>query len=569
MGAAGCSTGGNNSGDSADGSSEKTSSEKTESSEETVGSKEESVEEPKEELTGDTSEIYWFSTVSGFGPANWNVDSSPALDHIRDEFGLTFNLEQPPTDAETKLGLMIATGDLPDLMSCAKADVTQQLIDSGKVWPIEEFMQEYDPDSWLLTEYPEDAKKALTDKNGGWYTIPSHLETADNRKIYPPDDQIWIDVVEKGTNGCIMFNKDMMDELGITEDMVRTEKGFYEACELVKNSGHQVDGQSVVPVMFHCNLWIDASLDGPVANNFGVVPIDDSGNYLHKELTPGYKEALKFMNNCIQKGYADVNTLTIDETAMGSYLQADRVFCWIGNQAQDDKAGKSWVSFGPIAADSGARPATGINQSAGTGWIQTMVSKDCAEPEKLAKMLSWSTSREGLLVHYYGTEGVNYEIDDKGIVTRTDEGQKINDEDYKSNVLLWPFANTSFERNTEPVPDPSTNRGVEVQLMPALGKDERTYIYNSALIDFPETLIEPSSDLGIAYSQVKNYLESQKAKIVTAADDAAFEAEYQSMVDTLKNYKIDEIDAEYDKAYKEFCGNIGMTLEDVNADIYK
>lgn len=325
----------------------------------------------------------------------------------------------------------------------------------------------------------------------------------------------------------------------------------------------------MVPVMFHCNLWIDTSLDGVLSANFGVLPVDEEGNYRHKELAPGYKEALKFMNTCLQKGYADVNTLTIDETAMGSYLQADRVFCWIGNQAQADKTGKNWVSFGPIAAENGASPAIGINQSAGTGWIQTMVSKDCAEPEKIAKMLSWSTSREGLMMHYYGVEGVNYTIDDKGIVTLTEEGQKIAEDDYKSNVLLWPFANTSFERNTEAVPDPASNRGVEVQLMPAMGKYEKTYIYDSALINFKDTLIEPSSDLGIALSQVKSYLESQKAKIVTAASDEAFETEYQNMRSTLEGYKIAEIDAAYDKAYKENCEKMGKTIEDVNAKLYQ
>ena len=41
---------------------------------------------------GDTSEVYWYSDVAGYGPANWNTDSSPALDYVRDNIGLTFNL---------------------------------------------------------------------------------------------------------------------------------------------------------------------------------------------------------------------------------------------------------------------------------------------------------------------------------------------------------------------------------------------------------------------------------------------------------------------------------------------
>lgn len=184
----------------------------------------------------------------------------------------------------------------------------------------EVFPGTYDPDSHLLKDFPEDIKQALTDTYGGWYSYPSHMESKDNREVFPPDDQVWIDVVEKGSNMCIMFNKEIMDALGITREDVQTEDGFYAACEKVKTSGYQVDGQSVLPVVLQCNLWINSSLDGIVAWNFGAVPVDENGNYRHTELSPGYKNGLKFLNNLVQDGYLDVNTLTIDETALKPIL---------------------------------------------------------------------------------------------------------------------------------------------------------------------------------------------------------------------------------------------------------
>lgn len=518
----------------------------------------------------DVSEMYWFSDVAGWGPAtaNWSVDESPATVYIKENLGLTLNIEQPPTDASTKLGLMLASGELPDVMSISDSDMYKQLVAADKVWDMQTFLETYDPDSHLLKDFPADIRQALTDVYGDWYSYPSHMESKNNREVFPPDDQIWVDVVEKGSNGCIMFNKEIMDALGITAEDVQTEEGFYAACEKVKASGHQVDGQSVLPVVLQCNLWINTSLDGVVANTFGVLPVDDEGNYRHPELNPLYKNALKFLNTLIQKEYLDVNTLTIDETALKTYLDAKRVFCWIGNQAQQDKTNMPWVSYGPILASNGAKPVIGLNGEAGTGWIQTLVSKDCKNPEKIAKLLSWASSREGLLVNYYGEEGTDYTIDDKGIVTRTEEGTKRLAEEYDNNVLMWPFANTSFERHTEPVPDPTSNRGVEVSLMPAFGKNENTYIYNTAVLDFRNnTVIEPSSDLGIKLSQVDSYLESQKAKIVTASSDAEFEKEYQSMLDTLDGYSITDIDAEYDKVYKEYCEKKGTGIENVNAGL--
>lgn len=521
---------------------------------------------------GGTDELYWFSDVSGWGPstANWKTEESPATEYIEENFGLTLNVEQPPTDASTKLGLMIASGDLPDLMSITDSDMYKQLVSAGKVWDMKTFLETYDPDSHLLKDFPEDVKQALVDTYGDWYSYPSHMESADNRETFVPDDQVWVDVVEKGDNSCIMFNKDIMDAVGITEDDVKTEEGFYAACEKVKTSGYTVEGQSVLPVVLHADQWINNSLDAVISNNFGVVPVDADGNYVHKETTPGYKNALKFVNNLIQKGYLDVNTMTIDETALKTYLDAKRVFCWIGNQAQQDKTNMPWVSYGSIAASNGAKPVLGKDLSAGTGWIQTLVSKDCKNPEKIAKMISWLSSKEGLMSNYYGVEGTDYTVDEKGIVTRTEEGTKSYAENYNNNIMMWPFANTSFERSTEPVPEANTNRGEEVQLMTAFGKGENTYIYDSSLLSFQNSqVLEPSSDLGLKLGQVKTYLESEKTKIVTTGSDDAFEKEYQSMLDTLDSYSIKEIDAEYDKVYKEYCEKKGTSIEDVNADLYK
>ena len=297
--------------------------------------------------------------------------------------------------------------------------------------------------------------------------------------------------------------------------------------------------------------------------------MDENGNYRHKELSPGYKNALKFVNNCVQKEYLDVNILTLDEAALKTYLEAGRVFCWIGNQALINKENTSWVSYGAITPENEAKGALPVNQSAGTGWIQTFVSKSCKEPEKVAEFLSWITSEEGLMMDYYGIEGDYYTVDDKGIVTKTEKGEQELSDLYSNNILFWPFANTSFERHTEPVPDPTSNRGIEIALMPAFGKEETTYIYDSSLINFPDTVLEPSSDLGIKLSQVKNYLESQKAKIVTAKTDEEFETEYNNMVSTLEDYSIADIDAAYNEVYQKNCENTGNKIEDINADLYK
>ena len=184
-------------------------------------------------------------------------------------------------------------------------------------------------------------------------------------------------------------------------------------------------------------------------------------------------------------------------------------------------------------------------------------------------MLSFATSREGMFLNEYGVEGVDYTLDDKGIATRTEEGNQRFETDYKKNIALWPFANTDFAWSTQAPPAEGTDGAVFNQVSTAIGKYEDTYIYDSDLLSFQDgNVIEPSSDLGIKVSQVKSYLESQKAKIVSAPTDEQFEKEYESMLETLEGYSISEIDAEYNKTLQQNYEAYGETIENVNADLY-
>ena len=539
---------------------------------ETVQTQESAAASDEVASAGESLDVYWFSDVTGWGPDSWNgTDTSPVLDAIREKLGITFTIEQPPTDADTKLGLMIASGELPDLISIADEDTIKLLIDSGKVWTIPELLEQYDPESHLLTDFPADIKESIIRQYGDWWFFPSHMNSNDNMAIYPPSSETYEKNLNFGENTAIMFNQTMMDELGLTQEDVQTESALLETLEVVKNSGYTVDGQSIYPVMLHGDQWISASLDGAIAQSYGVIPVDADGNYRHRELDPAYKSALKLVNTFVQKGYLDVNSLTIDETAMNTYVEGGRVFCWIGNPANStNKQEIPWVSFGPIVAENEAQPTVPINQQAGTGWIKTFVSKDCEDPEAIAKLLSYVSTSEALYLNQYGIEGEDYELDENGLAVRTEEGQARYEEVYQSNMWLWPINNTNFEWGTQAGPAEDSNDYVYSQVSTALGLYENTYIYDQALINFENsTVIEPSSDLGIKYSQLDSYLESQKAKIISAATDEEFETEYANMISTLEDYSIREIDEAYNEKLQENYEIYGETIENVNAHLYE
>ena len=163
-----------------------------------------------------------------------------------------------------------------------------------------------------------------------------------------------------------------------------------------------------------------------------------------RELNPGYKEVLKFTNDMVRNGYMDLNLLTLDENALVTYIESGRVFCWFGNPAQADLSKSNMTSYGPILSDTGSVPTVGINSLAGTGWIKTFVSKNCENPETLAKALSFATSEEGLWLNYYGVEGEDYTVQENGTMVRTEEGLARYKDVYAQNIWLWPFNDTDF-----------------------------------------------------------------------------------------------------------------------------
>lgn len=519
--------------------------------------------------------INWYSTVSGWGPANWNgTDTSPLLDTLKENFGVTMEIEQPATDAATKLALMIATNDLPDLISTDNSEAVAQLIESGLVYTMPEFLEQYDPESHLLSDFPADVKKAIVDAYGDWWFFPSHMDSVDHRETYPLCSEAYVNNVVYGKNSAIMFNQKIMDDLGITQEDVQTQEAFMATLEKVKNSGYTVNGNPVIVATMNANLWI-ASLDGAMMESFGVLPVDSEGNYRHNEMNPGYKEVLKFVNDMVRGGYMDLDLLTLDEHALVSYVEAGQVFCWFGNPAQAKLDVANMTSFGPILSTSGAVPTVGINSQAGTGWIKTFVSKSCKNPETLAKTLSFATSEEGLWLNYYGVEGVDYIKQDDGTMVRTEEGLQRYNDNYIQNIWLWPFNDTDFFWCTTPGPEAQADgaNGSDMAYSiacSALGRYETTYIYNSGLLTTIDSEpLDPTSDLGIKYTQIEHYLESQKAKIVAAATEEEFEKEYQAMIDTLNSYDITAVDAALNEYLQAAYAANEQTIQNPNADIYK
>ena len=107
--------------------------------------------------------VVWFSDVDFWNPpTKWDTSEGTITGGITKATGLEFEMNIPAGDGSTKLALMIVNGNLPDIMSLTDSATIKELVDSGQVWQLEEFLEKYDPESHLLNGgYAEDIKELL------------------------------------------------------------------------------------------------------------------------------------------------------------------------------------------------------------------------------------------------------------------------------------------------------------------------------------------------------------------------------------------------------------------------
>ena len=246
---------------------------------------------------------------------------------------------------------MLATSEkLPDIVTVTDGTLVKKLIDSGKVWNMEEFLKKYDPSSTLLANFPQDMKQALIARDGGWFAFPSHMNSTDARKIYPASSEFYSDAAKFRNNNAVIFNEQIMkSRLAYPFRISRPRTTFlFAAFKKVKDL--KVNGAPVIPLLVHGKVYQVATLP-TLQDHFGAMEVDKAGNYRDKIFAPETKHVLDFMFKAAQEGYFDPGQMTLDDNGISAAASTGRVFCFIGGtpatKFSEGINGLTWVSPGP------------------------------------------------------------------------------------------------------------------------------------------------------------------------------------------------------------------------------
>ena len=518
------------------------------------------------DVTGDPgyTQLTLFSDVEFWRPPAWDVTEGTITGDISRNTGVTVDVTVPARDADRQLSLMLINNDLPDIISITDPTVMGQLVTSGKVWDLGEFFQKYKPDSQFYKNFPEDVKKELVKRDGGWYAIPSHMESRDSYKIWKPSSQYYWDLINYEDPYTIIWNKELLGQIGMHPDELKTEEQILSAFEKIKNTGTGADGSPVIPLLIDGDAYQESTLSF-LETTYGGEYVDEDGNYKDIMLQPETRDALYFINKAVRAGYMDPGQLTMDNDQIHNLMVSGRVLCFIGNTANTGADSRLWVSSGPIRKTEEKRPVHGKNMRASTGWIGTFISKDCEHPEETADWIDYMTSDGGMMLWGFGYEGIHYTRDDEGLVSWTEEGDAATREYSKTGVWAWwMFANTAWQRSVMAPLEEGTIARAQAELTTAYAKDKDTVTFDSSLLSGLTESLPPNSDYLKMEGDIRGWKKNQIPMILLAVDDEAFDKEYETFIRRMEELGIYELDAQKNMKYKENCAEYGRTITKVN-----
>lgn len=523
------------------------------------------------ETSESPANVNWFSSIGFWNPPQtWSTDPNTVTGTITEKTGLTFSYNIPAQDGETKLSLMMVSSSdaFPDVITVAGDVMAKKLIQADKVWKLDEFLTKYDPDSHLLKEFPNDIKKGLIERDGDWYSMPSHIGGSDLQKQYPPSSEFYEDAFKYGDNKGIMFNEKLMKEAGIALSDLKTEEGVLAAYKKVQDMKLTVEGASVIPLQLDGKNYQGEALQF-LQRNFGAMQVDKEGNYRDTLLAPETKQAIEFLFKAAQGGYFDPSQLTVDVAAAKAAVLSGRVFSFIGNKANTGFVDQDvWVSPGPILSEQGTKPVFARSSSPGIGWMQTYISKSTKEPERLAKWLSFMSSPEGMYLHSFGFEGTHYTLNDKGLVEKTEQGLQAA-RDYSTTGVegFWPFANGAWRDHVLQAPTSETEPKLlkAAAVNNAYGKAAETVRYDDVVTVLPGDFFAPGSKNASIRDQVQLYKEAQISKMVLAKDEATLNKLYDEYIVQLKELGLTELDAAKNEVLQKKSKDLGITIKGINS----
>ncbi|WP_026671754.1 ABC transporter substrate-binding protein [Alkalihalobacterium bogoriense] len=353
---------------------------------------------------------------------------------FEEDTGVNIKVEYPSNDLDTTIGVMIASGQYPDMMS---PDVAiDKIMEADAFIPLNDLMEEHAPN---LKKVYEPYLDLMTHEDGNIYFIPfgaSHGFLAN-----PDIDQ-----------GAFWIQRGILKEFGYPEVITLDE--YFHLIESYVSKYPEINGEKTIGFTALTNDWRFFAMTNPPAHlagypNDGDVIVNmetfKASVYGNKEMTKRY---LKKLNEINDKGLFDDKAFVttyeeyLDTISSGRVLgffdyrwQVGQAFNYLSAKGDDDR---EYMAL-PIVFDEGIKDQyvdpPSFNSNRGIG-----ITKSADDPVRIMQFWDYLMEEENQKLISWGIEGETYEVNEDGRYYRTKEQMmKISQEEFKEQFGISIF----------------------------------------------------------------------------------------------------------------------------------
>ena len=348
--------------------------------------------------------------------------------------GITFEITTIPGDPDGKIGMLLASDSLPDIICVPNNQMINQFKASGQVLDILPFLKRSAPTVYEL--YSSDANynvlASLVEEDGSLYGLINDFDLVwqEGEVIEDPSnadaDYIWL----PWATAVYALYPEVDQYAG---EKITTPDAWYNAMVAFKEANPGDYATSMCSEYGEWLLYSFAQMYGYKVQTIGGA--DYGANFITKDdksyqslvRMPEALECLKFLNKLYKEGLMDPEGPIQNKDAFVEKLSSGRVFSHLGWFEKIYETNDSLYESDDLS-DHAFIPARimmpGVQKRwecnmAPTGYMRVMVSKNCPDPDRFFRFLEYLYSDEGLILSGWGIEGEDYYMEADGTLVGT------------------------------------------------------------------------------------------------------------------------------------------------------
>ncbi len=351
--------------------------------------------------TGDTRELSIHMVFNGMVfDSNWDIYRLAAS---RTGISLKGTASKNNTDSKQAFNLMLASGNLPDIISYTQSDLETLGLKDGAVIDLTDLINNHAPNIKKFMEDNPDFAKDMYAYDGKIYVLPT-----------------FYDCKKLNVTTAFFIRTDWLKKLGLQapETIDELETVLTAIVNGDPNGNSKKDEEGL--------FGRGTGTQRPLRNTSGILGARyatsfhvENGKINYNPLEPTFKIAMATMADWYKKGLVDKELFTRGWAARDQLLPTDlgtATFDWPAstsgyNYRNDTPQGFEFTAVPPLKDKNGKVLTRSVtrNPSSGFGWSISASAKD---PVTIIKFMDWWFSKEGRRAWNFGIEGKHYKMVD-------------------------------------------------------------------------------------------------------------------------------------------------------------